>query len=185
MNVHPGPVAGPPCGRTGAVPGTALPHRSSEHSSGTGPVSPTPETGFIPLSAAWPLRSYLELGALPSAVPCARLRTRALLYEWGLSELAEVSELLVSELMTNALETTVERHLDSPIRWRLSSNHAQVLIEVWDGDVTPPPSPASEPPPSTAESGRGLLIVATLSTRWNWYALRPLPGKVIWAEVGP
>ena len=36
----------------------------------------------------WPLRSYLELGALPTAVPCARLHARHLLWEWGLNELA-------------------------------------------------------------------------------------------------
>jgi hypothetical protein len=31
----------------------------------------------------WPLQSFLELGALPGAVPCARLHTRHLLWEWG------------------------------------------------------------------------------------------------------
>ena len=46
----------------------------------------------------WPLRSYLELGALPTAVPCARLHARHLLWEWGLNGLAADTELLVSEL---------------------------------------------------------------------------------------
>ena len=156
---------------------------SSEPRSGIGVVSSSQEPGFIALSAAWPLRSYLELGALPSAVPCARLRTRALLREWDLGQLADVTELLVAELMTNAVTTTMKHSLDSPVRWRLSSNHARVLIEVWDGDATPPLAPSPEPPPPTAESGRGLLLVDTLSTRWNWYSLRTVPGKVVWAEV--
>lgn len=159
---------------------------SSELRSGVDVVSQA-ETGFIPPSTAWPLRSYLELGALPGAVPCARLRTHHLLREWGLAqlgELEEVTELLVSELMTNALETTVERKLDSPIRLRLSSNHALVLIEVWDGDVTPPPA-ATTPSPPDAVSGRGLFLVDALSTRWSWYSLRTVPGKVVWAEVAP
>jgi len=51
-----------------------------------------------------PLRSYLELGALPTAVPCARLHARQLVWEWGLDGLAESSELLVSELVTNAVQ---------------------------------------------------------------------------------
>jgi anti-sigma regulatory factor (Ser/Thr protein kinase) len=158
---------------------------SSELRSGVGVASPGSEPGFIGLSAAWPLRSYLELGALPSAVPCARGRTQALLREWGLGELADVTELLVSELVTNAVVTTTKHQLDSPVRWRLSSNHAQVLIEVWDGDSTPPPALSPDAPSPTAESGRGLLIVDTLSTRWSWYRFRTAPGKVVWAEVGP
>jgi anti-sigma regulatory factor (Ser/Thr protein kinase) len=161
---------------------------SSEPRSGAGAASPGSQLGFISLSANWPLRSYLELGALPDAVPCARRHAVHLLREWGLAELgelAEVTALLVSELMTNALETTVEKQLDTPIRFRLSSNHAQVLIEVWDGDSTPPPAPSPDTPSPTAESGRGLFLVDSLSARWSWYSFRTVPGKVVWAEVGP
>jgi hypothetical protein len=39
----------------------------------------------------------LELGALPTAVPCARLRARHLVWEWGLNGLADSTELLVSD----------------------------------------------------------------------------------------
>jgi anti-sigma regulatory factor (Ser/Thr protein kinase) len=183
MSLHSGPLAQPPCGHADAVPGHARPHRNSEHSSGVGVVS-QPQPGFIPLSAAWPLRSYLELGALPSAVPCARGRTGALLREWNLGELIEVSELLVSELITNAVATTVEHRLDTPIRWRLSSDRVVVLIEVWDADPTLPPAPDAVPPPAMAESGRGLFLVDALSARWSWYAVPTVRGKVIWAEVG-
>jgi anti-sigma regulatory factor (Ser/Thr protein kinase) len=143
---------------------------------------------FIPLSAAWPLRGYLELGAFPTAVGCARGRTRALLVEWSLAKqeaLAEDTELVVSELMTNACQVTVERQLDTPIALRLSSNHHLVLIEVWDGDVTPPPVPTTQLPSTDTETGRGLLLVHALSTRWSWYPVHHQPGKVIWAEVAP
>jgi hypothetical protein len=55
------------------------------------------------VTGRWPLRTFLELGALPSAVPCARLHTRQLLWEWGLAaDLADTAELLVSEIVTNA-----------------------------------------------------------------------------------
>src|SRR5258708_1326874 len=50
--------------------------------------------------------SYLELGALPTAVPCARLHVRQVLWEWGLPELSHPTELLVSELMTNAVRAS-------------------------------------------------------------------------------
>ena len=52
--------------------------------------------------------SYLELGALPTAVPCARLHARHLLWEWGLSALVEDTELLTSELITNAVKATAD-----------------------------------------------------------------------------
>ena len=54
----------------------------------------------------WPLRSSLELGALSSAVPCACLHVKHVLWEWGLNSLAERAELLVSELVTNAVNAT-------------------------------------------------------------------------------
>src|ERR1700745_670255 len=110
-------------GHTDAVSRATRHQGCSEHSSGVGVVSPA-EPGFILLSGAWPLRSYLELGALPSAVPCARGRTQALLREWGLGELVDIAELLVAELMTNALVTTAKHRLDTPIRWRLASDRA-------------------------------------------------------------
>jgi anti-sigma regulatory factor (Ser/Thr protein kinase) len=84
----------------------------------------------------WPLRSYLELGALPTAVPCARLHVRHLLWEWGLNGLAADTELLVSELATNAVKATAEQQ-QAVIRLRLSSDSARVLVEVWG--VNPQP----------------------------------------------
>lgn len=90
----------------------------------------------------WPLRSYLELGALPTAVPCARLHARHLLWEWGLNGLAADTELLVSELVTNAVKATAERQ-QAAILLRLSSDSARVLIEVRDADPQPP-VPAQE-----------------------------------------
>jgi hypothetical protein len=53
----------------------------------------------------WPLRSYREFGAMPSAVPCARAHARQVAREWGseLAELADSAELIVSELVTNAV----------------------------------------------------------------------------------
>ena len=54
----------------------------------------------------WPLRSSLELGALPTAASCACLHAKHVLWEWGLSSLVDSAELLVSELVTNAVNAT-------------------------------------------------------------------------------
>jgi anti-sigma regulatory factor (Ser/Thr protein kinase) len=133
----------------------------------------------------WPLRSHLELGALPTAVPCARLHARQMLWEWGLDGMAETAELLVSELVTNAVKATAGHDQLLPVRLHLSSDKERLLIEVWDADPRPPvltglgddgtPAPGNE-------GGRGLFLVAALSQRWNWYAPR-WGGKVVWSEL--
>lgn len=137
------------------------------------------------LNEPWPLRSYLELGALPTAVPCARLHARHLLWEWGLTALSPDTELLVSELVTNAVKATAERD-EAAVCLRLSGGSKQALIEVWDADPRPPvprvPGEDGTPDPEE-EGGRGLFLVAALSARWNWYPTREPTGKVVWCEV--
>ena len=59
-----------------------------------------------PFAAQWPYRSFLELGALAGAVPCARLHARLVLLEWGLAALSESLELVVSELVTNGVRAS-------------------------------------------------------------------------------
>jgi anti-sigma regulatory factor (Ser/Thr protein kinase) len=115
-------------------------------------------------TAVSPIRTPLELGALPTAVPCARLHARHVLWEWGLNGLAPDSELLVSELVTNAVKATAGRD-EAAVRLRLSGDSARVLIEVWDPD---PRAPAPKDlgglgtPDPQEEGGRGLFLVAAL-----------------------
>lgn len=133
----------------------------------------------------WPLRSYLELGALPTAVPCARLHARHLLWEWELNDLAADIELLVSELVTNAVKATAGQQ-QAAIRLQLSSDNTRVRVEVWDADPQPPaPKDLTEDgtPDLHEERGRGLFLVAALSSRWDWYPTRDPPGKVVWCEL--
>jgi len=134
----------------------------------------------------FPRRSSLGLGALPSAVPCARLHARQVLWEWGLSEVAEIAELLVSELVTNAVQAAQATVSDMPVNVRLSANRDRLLVEVWDSNVQPPVPRVLENglPEIDAESGRGLFLVETLSERWGWYPTRNPVGKVIWCELG-
>jgi anti-sigma regulatory factor (Ser/Thr protein kinase) len=99
--------------------------------------------------------------------------------EWGLNGLASDSELLVSELVTNAVKATAGRD-EAAVRLRLSGGSARVLIEVWDAD---PRAPASEDlgergtPDPQQEGGRGLFLVAALSARWDWYPTREPCGQ--------
>src|SRR5260370_36621627 len=54
-------------------------------------------------SRDWPLQSGLPLGPIPTAVPCARAHTTQVLWEWGMSEMSDSAELIVSELITTAV----------------------------------------------------------------------------------
>ena len=118
-------------------------------------------------------------------MPCARLHARQVLWEWGLSEIAKTAELLLSELVTNAVQGAQAIVSDLPVNVRLSANRDRLLIEVWDNNVQPPVPCMLENgfPAFDAESGRGLLLVETLSERWGWYP-RGIRGKVIWCELG-
>lgn len=136
----------------------------------------------------WPLRSFLELGALPAAVPCARLHARHVLWEWGvLAHLAESCELLVSEMITNGVQASRVMTQAAVQLW-LVSDRARVVILAWDASPLPP-VPAD--PRADAENGRGLLLVDTISERWGWYFTGNQPGtdapgqhgKVVWAVV--
>jgi anti-sigma regulatory factor (Ser/Thr protein kinase) len=122
---------------------------------------------------------------LPTAVPCARLHARHVLWEWGLNGLAPDGELLVSELVTNAVKATAGRD-EAAVRLRLSGHRTRVLIEVWDADPRAPEPKTSantEHPTPQEEGGRGLFLVAALSARWDWYPTREPAGKVVWCEI--
>jgi anti-sigma regulatory factor (Ser/Thr protein kinase) len=171
-------------GRADVVGGSFAATSDPEHSSGVGPAS-TRSMGY------WPFQSYLELGALPSAIPSARLHTRLVVGEWGLGKLADTLELIVSELVTNGIQAA-EGLTDGwwqgrwmpgvpPVRLWLQSEGKRVLIQVWDGSDQMPERQEPEP---NRERGRGLVLVETLSARSGVYVLEGSSGKVVWGEVG-
>ena len=90
------------------------------------------------MTMQWPLRNSLQLGALPTAAPCARLHAKHLLWEWGLEGIADTAELLVSELVTNGVKAAQAMEQKPPVCLRLSTNNIQLLIEVWDGNTLLP-----------------------------------------------
>jgi serine phosphatase RsbU (regulator of sigma subunit)/anti-sigma regulatory factor (Ser/Thr protein kinase) len=116
--------------------------------------------------AAW------SLEAEPSMVRRAREVSRAALESWGLSELADTVELMISELVTNAL-----MHGDGQIGLRLIRADA-LLCEVQDDGNELPYLCHAE---STDENGRGLQLVTHLADRWG--AHRTATGKVVWFEI--
>jgi anti-sigma regulatory factor (Ser/Thr protein kinase) len=144
-------------------------------------VPPAGYQGTIVLSE-WPFRDTLELGPLPGAAPCARLHTRYVLREWGLAGLGEDAELLVAELVTNAVAASQSPVRPSPVRLWLLADRARALILVWDAS---PRSPVPVQASPDAESGRGLLLVQALSQRWDWYVPHEGGGKVVWALTQP
>jgi anti-sigma regulatory factor (Ser/Thr protein kinase) len=156
------------------TPGPAVPE---EPGSGGGPAF---QSGEEPSTASrWPLRDYLELGALPGAVPCARLHARLLIREWGLAALASDVEILVSELVTNAVQATRALGQTVPVRLWLLADAARVLIIIWDAS---PQLPVRAGASTEAESGRGLLLVEALSHQWGTSAA-PAGGKTVWALI--
>jgi anti-sigma regulatory factor (Ser/Thr protein kinase) len=126
------------------------------------------------------LRTDLELGAYPSAVPCARGHVRSVAIEWGLRDLADTAELLASELVTNAINAS--QHLKTPgtpvVRLWLVSDQISLVIHVWDGSKEMPVRKEAD---ADDLSGRGLMIIDALSAEWGSY--QRAEGKVVWAMV--
>jgi anti-sigma regulatory factor (Ser/Thr protein kinase) len=129
---------------------------------------------------ARPLQTRLGLAALPSAVPCARGHVRAVALEWSLQELADTAELLVSELVTNAIQASEAlQSAQTPVVgvW-VTSDGISMVIHVWDASAA---MPARHATAVDDEGGRGLLLVETLSKDWGTY--RKAGGKVVWVMI--
>ncbi|MGW2233424.1 SpoIIE family protein phosphatase [Streptomyces sp. NPDC001759] len=106
-----------------------------------------------------------------AVVPSVRAECRTVLSGWGLEETAFTTELILSELVTNAI-----RYGSPPVKVRLLLGRT-LICEVSDGSST---SPRLRRAATTDEGGRGLFLVAQFAQRWGTrYAS---PGKVIWAE---
>lgn len=139
--------------------------------------------------ARWAIQNVLAIAALPTATPCARLHALNIAYEWGLGDLADTIELVVSELVTNAVQASVD-HDGRPrctpdtglacIHLRLSTDGVAALVEVWDENFhLPAPAQAS----LDDESGRGLMLVDAVAERWGWDMPPSGRGKIVWALV--
>jgi anti-sigma regulatory factor (Ser/Thr protein kinase) len=120
------------------------------------------------------------------AVPTARARTRVVLREWGLAAVTASAEVVVSELVTNAVQATQRSGVHTPVGLRLLGDAGWLVAEVWDCVQSPP---ELKPPDITREfgsgndldgHGNGLVVVAALSHQWGYFG-RPDGGKVVFA----
>lgn len=116
----------------------------------------------------------LNLESDPSLVAAARAFVQSRLEAWEASDKEGEALLVVSELVTNAV-----LHARTVIQLRLSTDGSKLRIEVYD-ENTRMPIPAICG--SDATSGRGLALVAALSTAWGME--QQDDGKVVWAEIG-
>ncbi|MEU9123295.1 SpoIIE family protein phosphatase, partial [Streptomyces sp. NPDC048506] len=112
-----------------------------------------------------------ELPEEPTAAAEGRARAVAQLDDWGLADMAFATELIVSELVTNAY-----RYSSGPVTLRLVRDR-YLICEVSDTSST---SPHLRHAATTDEGGRGLFLVAQLAERWGTRYVHN--GKTIWAE---
>jgi anti-sigma regulatory factor (Ser/Thr protein kinase) len=155
--------------RTGTVP--TLPNRSAIWEMAQ---NPSPE---------WPLVSNLKLRPTPTSVPSARKHARAVTVRWGVQALTDDVELVVSELVTNAVEAALKTWQASkvsplPVRLWLASDLEAVLVQVWDSS---PEMPVRRNAGIDDERGRGLMLVGHLCRAWGTYPKGP--GKVVWVVI--
>lgn len=168
--------------------------RRAAHHEATGNGAACPAAGFgtpecVPRDPAardhhwpehWRLRTHLELAALDTAPGSARAHVRVVLREWHAGgDAAETAALIVSELLTNAIESTREHRCHDPVRLWVLGDRSSVLFLVWDATARPPvlavPAPGDE-------HGRGLTLVNDLCEQWGHYYPAEQPfGKVVWA----
>ncbi|MHC3473464.1 SpoIIE family protein phosphatase [Streptomyces sp. 7R007] len=108
----------------------------------------------------------------PRSVGRAREYARGQLLSWDLEPLVDTTELLVSELVTNAL-----RYGEGEIRLRLLLDRT-LVCEVWDSGLVQPRRRRAR---DTDEGGRGLQLVGLLSAAWG--SRRTPRGKTVWFEL--
>jgi PAS domain S-box-containing protein len=115
-----------------------------------------------------------HIPADPALVAPIRKQVVEQLDTWALPEATFTAELVVSELVTNAI-----RYGAHPIRLRLIHDTATLICEVSDTNHTAPHLRRAK---TWDEGGRGLLLVAQLTQRWG--SRHTAEGKTIWAEIG-
>jgi serine phosphatase RsbU (regulator of sigma subunit)/anti-sigma regulatory factor (Ser/Thr protein kinase) len=114
-----------------------------------------------------------DIPADPALVAPIRKQVVDQLDTWELSAATFTAELVVSELVTNAI-----RYGEPPIRLRLIHDAETLICEVSDSSHTAPHLRRAK---TYDEGGRGLLLVAQLTQRWG--SRHTADGKTIWAEL--
>jgi anti-sigma regulatory factor (Ser/Thr protein kinase) len=116
--------------------------------------------------------AYWFLEPEDSAPGRARRLARKALARWDMEEMSDAVELLISEVVTNAV-----RYAERPVTLRLLRTDV-LRCEVGDDS---PQLPRQRRARDTDEGGRGLFLVNRLARRWG--ATRLSTGKVVWFEI--
>ena len=116
------------------------------------------------------------LPARASAAGLARQATRAAVATWRLGYLGDTAVLLVSELVTNAIQHVGPDAAETVLR--LEYGGSWLRIEVHDAS---PHGPQPRTPDWLDESGFGLLLVDALADKWG--VEQTAQGKAVWAEL--
>lgn len=149
----------------------------------------TPRQSTPHMNHPWPLANIMApLGALPTAPACVRAHVRNTLAEWRMTSLIDTTELVASELATNAIQASTDEGGQpiyaggrmAVIFVRLLSDRSRLVLEVWDMTQD---LPVARHANVNEESGRGLELVEALSANWGWKTAPDWSGKCVWAEL--
>jgi anti-sigma regulatory factor (Ser/Thr protein kinase) len=142
----------------------------------TAPALATPRPAELPSVTGCPLSPS------PDAASRARSFTRDALNAWGLGELADDAELVVTELLANAVRHAwPSRHENGSgaaalALWLLRETNGCMCVVTDPSDC----APSLRQPGSSSEDGRGLQVIHALSHHWGWSPLSE-HGKAVWA----
>ncbi len=181
----PQPAPPPLNGHAGTAPGAVHPLHRPEPGPAGAPATHALKRPLL----RYPLVSQLTpLGALPTAPGCARAHVRDTLQQWGLPDFQEAAELLISEMVTNAVQASTDEH-GHPVYVhgrlpviivRLQATPDGVVLEVWD---LMPGAPVLRNLGPWDARGRGLFLLQALAHKWDWTTTPGWPGKCVWAQL--
>jgi anti-sigma regulatory factor (Ser/Thr protein kinase) len=154
------------------------------------PALPASPPQFLPVPSAWwetPAVTSRPLSPVPEEARTARQFVRELLTCWGLGYLSEDAELIIAELVGNAVRhglhtgpQVIPVGREAPaLRLCLLRRIGEVMLAVTDPSED---APMPKAPSADGESGRGLQIVSALSYVWGWSPIEG-NGKAVWAVL--
>ncbi|MFE2421664.1 ATP-binding protein [Streptomyces hokutonensis] len=134
----------------------------------------------MPETSPPPWEYCLRIPNDPLAVTVSRRTLRLILTMHGLIRLADTAELLVTELVANAVQ-----HTKGPAALRVEWSDGVLRLGAWDADPEPPDPPRQLEELGDAEDGRGLALVRACADQWGWQPLsrNGNRGKLVWCEL--
>lgn len=157
------------------------------HTPGTAYPAPYCLADAYGTAPQWNHTDSLRLAPTRPSVTRGRRHTTTVLTAWGLSHIRPDAELVVAELLSNALHATHRTGIAAPMGLRLMASPALLAAEVWDASpdpprLRPPGLPDFDGSDPGEPHGNGMLLVAELSCDWGYF-VRPDGGKVVFSLI--